>query len=403
VKKTEFQSSGDPPANLPAASLRGRLLATRRSFCLSLGWLLLGAGTTFGQEAGTILWSVQISTSFDGSAAIGTDGTIYVPCFTPQLVALEPNKHVKWVFKTGSDIKSSPAIGADGTIYFGSRDRALFAVTPQGKEKWKHPVEGWVDSSPAIGADGAIYFGSWDQKFYALDPAGRQHWEFVTGGVVDSSPAIGADETIYFGSHDHKFYALKPDGTLKWSFLTGGAIISSPAIATDGTVYFTSVDGNFYALTPEGRLKWKLHTGGIRSSSPALDPKGGIYVGVNDYIVGINADGTRRKEWEFRVYDPNYPLYIDSSPAVTADNLVVFGTDPGGVAAFSVTNCQLVWGVFLGGSVKTPPTVAPDGTVYVGSNATKFHSVKGTQGLAASSWPKFRGNLRQTGRVADNR
>ncbi len=257
-------------------------------------------------------------------------------------------------------------------------------------------MAGWIPHR-RLGWTGRFISARGDKNFYAVDAAGQKRWEFVTGGVVDSSPAIGADGTVYFGSHDGKFYALKPDGTLKWAFPTGGAIVSSPAIAADGTLYITSVDGNFYAVSPEGRKKWQLHTGGIRASSPAIDQAGVIYVGVNNMIIAINPDGTQRKDWEFSVFDPTQPLYIDSPPAVTADNIVVFGTDAGNVAGFSITTALPVWAVTLGGAVKAPPSIAADGTVYLGSNATKFHSVKGTKGLAASSWPKFRGNLRQNG------
>ncbi len=372
-----------------------------RKFGIAVAGMLLASSLhLFGEEPGTILWSTALDniSPFDSCAAIASDGTIYVTT-TAHLDALEPNGHRKWAFATTSDNKSSPAIGDDGTIYFGSRDRKFYAVTPQGRQKWSFQTGAWVDSSPAIGADGTLYFGSWDNKFYALNPAGVKLWEFQTGGPIDSSPAIGLDGTIYFGSHDGKFYALEPNGSRRWAFETGGPIISSPAIAADGTLYITSVDGNFYALTPQGAKKWQLHTGGIHASSPALDEKGVIYLGVNNFIAAVNPDGTLWPKWGFGVDDEQHTLHIDSSPAITTDGLMIFGTDYGNLMGFGITRNWPAWSARIYGAIKASPTIAQDGTTYVGS-MMKFHAIRGTKALAQSSWPKFRGDLRQTGRVA---
>jgi outer membrane protein assembly factor BamB len=360
---------------------------------LAAGILLQALLPARGQDSTNIVWNTGLGKSgaIESSAAIAPDGTIYITSFDAKLHALDPKGAVKWSFATGSDIRSSPAVGTDGTVYFGSRDRKFYAVTPAGRERWSFTTGAWVDSSPAIGADGTLYFGGWDKQFYALDPSGRKKWQFATGAVVDSSPAIAADGTIYFGSHDRLFYALNPDGTRKWSFETGGPIISSPAIAGDGTVYFTSVDGNFYALTADGTKKWQLHTGGTRASSPVIGMDGRICLGVSNCLWGINTDGTRWRD--FCVGD------VDGTAAMTVDGCAVFDSRYGAIYGWHVEDTPR-WSLMLGGGLPAPPTVAPDGTVYVGSGP-RLYALKGTQGLGASSWPKFRCNLRQTGRVGD--
>jgi outer membrane protein assembly factor BamB len=374
------------------------------SFFRVLILLLLSGRGLLGQEAGALLWRSPLLGSrgaIDACPAMAPDGTLYVTTADAQLAALDPGGREKWSFGVGSDIKSSPAIGDDGTVYFGSRDRRFYAVTPQGKQQWSFPAGAWVDSSPAIAADGTIYFGCWDNKFYALDSAGQKKWEFRTGGPIDSSPAIGADGTIYFGSHDGKFYALGPGGSCKWAFQTGGAIISSPAIGADGTLYITSVDGNLYAVTPGGDKRWQLHTGGVRESSPAIDEQGVICLGVNSCIWAINPDGTRK--WNptgLCIDNGEHNWYFDSSPAVTADGVVVIGGDQGVVVAWDVANNGPRWETMIGGPVKASPSIGLDGTIYIGSDGSRVHAFRGTASLASSSWPKFRGNLRQTGRVS---
>ncbi len=358
--------------------------------------LMLATFPSPGQEDNNIIWSTTVSkaSAFESSAAIGRDGMIYSSGFNGRLVAFAPDGSVKWSLETGSDVKSSPAVGVDGTIYFGSRDRKFYAVTPRGQTLWTFTTGGWVDSSPAIGADGAICFGSWDKNFYALDSSGHQKWSFSTGGAIDSSPAIAADGTIYFGSHDGVFYALGPDGKRKWSFATGAPIISSPAICSDGTVLFTSVNGSLYALTASGEKKWLLHTGGSRESSPVVDPAGIIYLGVGNCLWKISPDGARLP-FNF------CGAPIDSTAAITADDRFVFGTRYGAVYAWDKDGTAPAWSAFLGGDLMASPAVGPNGTIYIG-NGPKFFAIRGTKGLATSAWPKFRGNLRQTGRVGDN-
>jgi outer membrane protein assembly factor BamB len=357
---------------------------------------------SFSAETGAILWSIGLGqiASFGGSAAIAPDGTIYVTTGAGNhLEALDQDGHPKWSFANTSEDKSSPAIGDDGTIYFGSRDRKFYAIAPDGRKKWSFQTGAWVDASPAVGIDGTIYFGSWDTRFYALDSSGHKLWEFKTGGPIDSSAAIGSDGTVYFGSHDSGLYALDAKGAEKWEFKTGGPIISSPAIGADGTIYITSVDGNLYAITASGAKKWQSHTGGIRCSSPVLDENGSIFLGVNNFIRAVKSDGTPlTTNWGYSVSMPNSPLFIDSTPALSADGIVVFGTDYGTLMTLEVATNRPVWSARLVGEIKSSPTIAPDATVYVGTG-NHFARVQGTRGLAHSSWPKFRADLRQTGRV----
>jgi outer membrane protein assembly factor BamB len=349
------------------------------------------------------LWEVGTGTSVDSCPAIDQNGTVYLTASGNvrnsdvsggRLVAITSQGVKKWEFKTFSEIKSSPALGIDGTIYFGSRDRKFYALNPDGKAKWSFSTGDWVDSSSAIGANGVVYFGGWDHRFYALKPDGTKQWEFVSGGPIDSSPAIAADGTIYFGSHDKNFYALNPDGSKKWVFATGGAIISSPALNADGLIYFTSVDGKLYALNSDGSEKWHSWTGGSGESSPVIDGQGTIYLGVNDEFCALKPGGAQK--WYF-----GYPK-VEGSAAIAADGTVYVGGLNSGVGILFAFNSEgQVWSYTpVGGQAASSPTIGDDGTVYYGSYVHPFCAFKGKAPLAKSPWPKFRGNLGQTGRLS---
>ena len=353
------------------------------------------------------LWPhpVHLGKIIDCSPAIGKDGTIYFTLSGPynyadtaggKLAAVSPAGETRWTFKTRSEILSSPAIGPDENIYFGCRDKFLYAMEPGGRMRWRAQTGGWIDASPAIAANGTVYAGSWDGKFYAFSPDGKTNWTFATRAPIESSAAIDETGVVYFGSHDKFFYALNPDGSLKWKFGTAGAILSSPAIGPDGTIYFTSVDGNLYALEPRGTEKWHLATGGHHRGSPTLNDKGTILLPVNNEFWAVSSEGKKKWFW-------GYPVMEGCGTACIGGSVYFLGMNNGVGAVYEfesetgthistmelfedVTNCSI--------------SIIPDGTLYFGGN--NLYAVKGTASLAKSGWPKFRGGLRQTGRVGDD-
>lgn len=196
------------------------------------------------------------------SPAVGSDGTVYATssCNIGEggysLVAFPPALNpLFWLWQTGltgtcDRANSSAAIGSDGTIYIGSADGNLYAVNSDGSHKWEFANGGFVNSSPSIGPGGIIYIGSSDDNLYALIDGGQgivsEKWSFATAGAVGDA-AIGSDGTIYVGSADHNLYAVNPDGSQKWKFTTGGTV-GIPAIGADGTVFVGSTDNNLYAI-----------------------------------------------------------------------------------------------------------------------------------------------------------
>lgn len=50
------------------------------------------------------------------------------------------------------------------------------------------------------------------------------------------------------------------------------------------------------------------------------------------------------------------------------------------------------------GAVESSPSVANDGTIYVGSDDAGLYAIKEMSPLANTPWPKFRHDLLNTGR-----
>ena len=69
----------------------------------------------------------------------------------------------KWTYATGGAIiNTCPAIGPDGTVYVGCSAPTLLAVTgATGKLKWEfNSGDGVRFASPTLGSDGTLYVGT---------------------------------------------------------------------------------------------------------------------------------------------------------------------------------------------------------------------------------------------------
>jgi outer membrane protein assembly factor BamB len=361
-----------------------------------------GSTTVHVAAAVRVLWEYETGGDVSSSPALGTDGTVYFGSGDRRLYAINPDGTKRWHYQTGGYILSSPAVAADGTIYVGSDDHRLYAVNPDGAGKWELMMGRPVSSSPAVAGDGTIYVGSDDGRLYAVNPDGTEKWNFLTGGGVFSSPAVGLDGTIYVGSDDGRLYAVTPGGAERWSYLIGGYVASSPAIADDGTVYVTSDDARVHAVNPDGSVKWSYLQGGYQMrSSPVIAPDGTVYVGTGGpEFLALNPDGTLK--W---AYAMEYGMLWAGAAAVAADGTVYVGFVDAPFTALTADGTPL-WEARLGSWTLSSPAIAPDGTVYVGSIMGLVYAVVPVEGaaanggLAASAWPRFRHDARNTGNVA---
>ena len=345
---------------------------------------------------GTRKWTFN-DAGTDSSPALDDDGTIYYLVANTtdlggRLIALRADGTKKWQYILESQGMHAPAIGPDKTIYVPGSDQNLYAINPNGTLKWEFPIGTGPTTSPAIGADGTIYLGASNFRLYAVRPNGTKKWDFLANNRIHSSPAIGSDGTIYFGSFDRRLYAVNPAGTQKWSYLTGHEIHTSPAIDSNGTIVVSSYDDKVYAINPNGTLKWSQGPGG-GDCSPTIGPDGSVYIGRGYNITAFTPAGVLA--WSFPTGDR-----VLSSPAITADGKLYFGSFDGKFYALG-TNGAKLWESPAGSPIgASSPAIGPDGTIYVGTSGGSLIAFNATSPLSASSWPVFRGNLRRDGLVA---
>jgi outer membrane protein assembly factor BamB len=382
--------------------------------------------------------------------AIGDDGTVYFgtgmylgPPYSEwragELYAVRPDGTTAWTYRPGGPPPSpfepgralySPVIGRDGTIYVQDATYLVHALSPGGDLLWTYGDFGPFvrrdvgQHCPAVGADGTVYVGA--DGLHALDPAtGRRLWHFPgekPGHECMASPVVGEDGTIYVMIGEDRLYAVRPNGTQAWALAFAGGgdrwemSFSTPAIGQDGVLYLATEGQDLgepfsqvYAILPTGAVQWSYPVDGGRfvRASPVVGADGTIYVAtkaggpeLDARVIALSPDGAKR--WHFSLERASADVYC--TPSVSDDGLLYFGSE---VTLFYALRLDgtLAWTHRIGGTNWSSPAIASDGSVYVGSiwgpdyAGRLFAVVSASRGYAASPWPRFRHDRRNTGRV----
>ena len=290
-----------------------------------------------------------------------------------------------WSFPEGSrggTVDAGVAIGADGTIHVGWNDNSAqashwYALSPLGGILWTVDLPGFtIRGMPAIGADGTLYFGSRigsGGALVAVDPGGSIRW--ILGGLdpIASSPAIGPDGTIHVAGGRH-VHAVDPQGEILWTYETPVRTFafSSPAVASDGTIYVGGDDHALHAINRDGSPRWKFRTGDLIRTAASISADGTIYVPSYDgRLYAVDADGSERWSVVVMRAPEGYggsPAQVNSPPSIGPDGTIyVLG---GGLFAISPDG-SIRWHFESGTSgFRTTPILGADGTVYLASGPT---------------------------------
>ncbi len=284
------------------------------------------------------------------------------------------------------------AVDADETIYGVSGIFGFFALTKDGTLKPNFNITRLSYHAPAIGQGGVLYLGTYDGHFSALNPDSSVIWSVPC--TTSSTPTIGTDGTVYVGTTTTtpSLMAFNPDGSIKWSVPTQGQVGDfSPALGPDGTIYITTsylsttdnlYHGNLYAIGSDGTIHWQVPSTTPIVTSPAIGPDGSIYVTTNGNLYAFNSDGTLK--WTFTPFQFAPLDYIVSMPAIGPDGTIYVGSYYSFIDSNNVSYLQgLLYAVAPTGATKwtyqlpipmtsqSAPAIAPDGTIYVGTNTTR--------------------------------
>jgi outer membrane protein assembly factor BamB len=367
-----------------------------------------------------------------------------------------PTLAKKWEFSATGPIIAPLALASDGTLYAGSEDGFLYALDDSGTLQWKF-YAGPIRDAPVIGADGSIYVMNLRGRVFALNPTGTQQWQVTTydgevwgknGGAVsqnsfyaptrDGLCAIGLDNgeirwkaglgfeqfasvtllpngLLIFPSRGH-LQAVNSDGQTIWQYpplsddataRNGGFpppgdtfFTSGIAAAPDGTLIGATGRSGILALGWDGAYKWKLQTEGrpYNSATPLIASDGTIYQASGDcqisggcVLYALNSDGSQKWTLDTRAAMIATPLLAEDGTIYVISGVSLLGISPAG---------KIVEQVRLPNGVESSPTLGSDGTLYVATNQGKVLAFAARHGgLMNSPWPKYQGDLSNSGRA----
>lgn len=178
----------------------------------------------------------------------------------------------------------------------------------------------------ALFADWPMHRGGPEMRGIADQPAPAKvalAWTFKAGTPVKGAAAI-AQGRVYFGDEAGIIHAVELATSKElWSFKTAGSIEATPLVL-DGIVYLGSSDANLYALdAAAGNLKWKYETGDkVMGGANYVRTPEGVRVLVGSYDASLHCvdAATGKLVWKHETEN-----YINGTPAITADGLVIFG------------------------------------------------------------------------------
>ncbi len=180
-----------------------------------------------------------------------------------------------------------------------------------------------------------------------------------------SGPVVNQNNVVFVGAGDGdnqngSLWALDAMGKQLWVFKGNrGFGYTTPAVRLDGTSYFSSADGNAYAVDPNGVQVWKFSFGFQDDSSPIVT-KDGIVIYGSDTRELFAMDFAGALQWKS---DMNAgPGEVDAALAETCDGKVIAaGTN--GFTALDAKTGMTLWRVNVNGLMSSP-LVTADGTVY---------------------------------------
>jgi outer membrane protein assembly factor BamB len=187
---------------------------------------------------------------------------------------------------------------------------------------------------------------------------------------TDESPWL---QFQHDAQHSGRSNAYGPEtATTKWEKKLDGAINGAPVIGADGTIYVGTYSGTLYAINADGSMRWTLPMGGQVLHSPAVGADGTIYCSCQDgNLYAVTTEGVvkwKRSIQEYGAVVSN----IRSAPTLAPDGTIYLsstyqiGTSVKGKLHAVAPDGSVRW-TFPLENVSAAPALARDGTIYVGT------------------------------------
>jgi len=366
-----------------------------------------GDGFTFALMNGTDN-SVGATGGLGGQMGYAGDGGAVGPGLVPPKMALEFDTYV-------NSSLNDPDLGTSHRdvlqyVYWGDGQANLdddnTHDTGGSGQKWTpyDPAshDGDIETKPVLNsAETSLYFTSENGYIHEINPdtgmpnTGTSFPRYLEEDEAYSSPALDSRGYI-FNPGDNKYLnVFTPSGSWDWYNWVAAKVRSSPVIDSNDVVYFGDDEGDFYAFDsicaspPSGCLR-KWNTYGVTSTvngTPALSPDETIvyFASTNSERIYALDTSDGSVEWSKDLLGPIY-----SSPTVAADGTIYIGSDGGsGVGylyALNPDGSEKWRYTFTPTNPHCTPTIGPDGTIYIGNDDHYLYAITDDETTGTLKW-----------------
>jgi hypothetical protein len=200
---------------------------------------------------------------------------------------------------------------------------------------------------------------------------GQAYWQEFIGANIGSSVTVGyRDLSNYVGAADGYVYAYDHQGKFLWRNDMATAISTNPVLAAnEQSLFVVSQEGRLTAMnSADGQNIWSIELGQDVYVTPSLvnqvaatnGPTGILYVATKQgRVLGINAlNGS-----QVSIYETG--SNIGATPAVAPNGNVYVGTEAGDLFALN-SSLQLLWQHNIGSAISSA-AIDVDDRLYVGA------------------------------------
>ena len=335
--------------------------------------LLLAASAASAQQAGEVLWTVELQRSVIVSEpTVAPDGRIYA--HAGAFHAIAPDGQLLWSQPLPDACASD--VGPDGTVYAGSGN-AVYAFSADGVLLWsftEDPQGQGLMAGPTIGPDGNLYAITDGNGIgaFSLTPGGALRWN-RTGFLNFDGTGLGrlqfAGDRFYFAEDivpgcdadglQQGVVAVTLNGDVDWCVPLSD--VARPMAAPSGRAYVRFGNSALRAFEPDGSVAWTFGLPAPTNSviGPAVGPDNAAYLSRNvDELWRVNADGSAR----WNVEDPDSSNFQKRASVAPDNSALVYGTGAsfgvnGSIYARDPADGALLWTLGLPG--QTAGAAAP--------------------------------------------
>lgn len=195
-------------------------------------------------------------------------------------------------------------------------------------------------------------------------------WEYAVGGHIPGSPIFGRDGKIRVHAGDGELHFVTVHGKQAFDAAQVGEPLgwAAPIADSEGNTYISLYNGGLAKVESSGAVQKNAYFRSRQKlDSTGLIHKNTLYLGAEDsYIYAIALEGSKGKNrWDPNASHGKTDWFINSSPALTDDNLLIVAGRDEYLYAFKLDGTQ-AWRLHIRGQMLGSPVVGEKGEIYVG-------------------------------------